>query len=723
MLPSMDETPPPASSGRERQFAAIIELAQEGVIVAVDGRLVYVNPFMERLTGHPSHVLLSKAFTEFLHPDDRESVLATHRRRTAGKSAPESYVFRILTPNGTVRWVNAATSRIEWNGAPASLGLLSDITAQTVAQQTLADLIRDQETLLANRTVSLRQANAALAETNDRLTREIAGHERTAAKLKAARKKALEASRAKSVFLANMSHEIRTPLNVILGMADMALRPDSREHIEHVRALEMIREAGISLRAILGDLLDLSRVEAGRLELEVAPFSLRRTLASVLDGHAVAARRNDVALALDVAEDVPDGLLGDAGRLGQVLGNLVSNAVKFTPAGRVEVAVRRAGRSAASTGSRLRLAFVVRDTGIGIEPEKCQAIFQSFRQADASINRRYGGTGLGLAICRRLIGLMGGRIRLKSEPGAGSEFSFSLPFVPADPDWVPEVAPTAPISPARQDEPLPPLDILLAEDSDLSAEMIQAFLLPKGHRVVRAGNGEEALRVLALRRFDLVLMDIQMPGMDGLTAMRAIRGGAVPGVDPAVPIVALTAYGDVRDRDRILASGASEYLAKPVNLDRLLAALARAASGGSSPAPESPGTGAETGTGGELVVAGEAPPFDAGREEALENIGGDTVLYDRLASIYLRDVPVDVARLRRALADGDVPAVALVAHSLKGNSGVIGATSAAGLARALEMAGRAGRTDELAGLAEPLFVELDRVLAGLAGRGLAPAAP
>ncbi len=717
MLPSMDETPPPASAGRERQFAAIIELAQEGVIVAVDGRLVYVNPFMERLTGHPAHVLLSRVFTEFLHPDDRESVLAIHRRRTSGKNAPESYVFRVVTPNGTVRWVNAATSRIEWNGVPASLALLSDITAQTVAQQTLADLIRDQETLLDNRTSSLRQANAALADANNRLTREIAGHERTAAKLKAARKKAQEASRAKSVFLANMSHEIRTPLNVILGMADMALRPDSREHIEHVRALEMIREAGISLRAILGDLLDLSRVEAGRLELDVAPFSLRRTLALVLDGHGVAARRNDVVLALDIAGDVPDGLLGDAGRLGQVLGNLVSNAVKFTPAGRVEVSVRRVGRSTASAEAKPRLFFAVRDTGIGIEPEKCRTIFQSFRQADASINRRYGGTGLGLAICRRLVGLMGGRIRLKSEPGAGSEFSFSLPFAPADPDWVPEVPTAAPMPQARSDEPASSLDILLAEDSDLSAEMIQAFLLPRGHRVIRAGNGEEALRILALRRFDLVLMDIQMPGMDGLTAMRAIRDGSVPGVDPAIPIVALTAYGDVRDRDRILASGASEYLAKPVNLDRLLTALARVASEGPSPAPESPGTGAE------LVVAGEAPPFDAGREEALENIGGDTALYDRLASIYLRDVPVDVTRLRRALADGDVPTVALVAHSLKGNSGVIGATTAAGLARELEMAGRAGRVDELAGLAEPLFVELDRVLAGLAGRGLVPAAP
>ena len=719
MLASMDESPDSLSARRERQLAAILELAQEGVVIAAGGRLVYVNPFMERLTGHSAAVLLSRAFTDFLHPDDREVVLAVHRRRTAGQSAPDSHVFRIVTASGAVRWVNAATTRIEWDGTSASLALLSDITAQKVAQETLADLIRDQETLIASRTASLRQANAALAETNDRLTREIAGHERTAAKLKAARKKAVEASRAKSVFLANMSHEIRTPLNVILGMADMALRPDSREHIDSTRALEMIREAGTALRAILGDLLDLSRVEAGRLELDEQPFEPRRMLDLVLEGHAVTARRNGVGLVGDIAPDVPGLLCGDAGRLGQILGNLVSNALKFTPTGRVEVSVRRAaGHPDAAGGKTVRLVFAVRDTGIGIEPDKCRTIFQSFRQADASIGRRYGGTGLGLAICRRLVGLMGGRIRLKSEPGAGSEFSFAIPFAPVDPALRPG-PPEAPPPPAPPPGEPPPLDILLAEDSDLAAEMVQAFLLPRGHRITRAVNGDEALAALALRRFDLVLMDIQMPGMDGLTATRAIREGAVPGVDPHVPIVALTAYGDVRDRDRILESGATDYLAKPVSLDRLLAALARAAAGD---APAGPPPAAPDGV-RPAPASAPAPAFDAGRDEALENLSGDAALYDRLAAIFLRDMPGDAVCLRRALAAGDAPQIALAAHSIKGNAGVIGATPAADLARELEMAARAGRTEALPPLAASLFGELDRVLAGLAGRGLAPAAP
>ncbi len=563
------------------------------------------------------------------------------------------------------------------------------------------------------------RAHQSLVQANERLSREIEEHKRTTAKLEEARRRAGQASRAKSIFLANMSHEIRTPLNVILGMADMALRPDSQ--VDLTRALEMIREAGTVLRGLLGDLLDLSRVEAGRLVLETIPFCPRHVLQTVRNAHAFQAERQGLELVLAVDPELPETLGGDPGRLTQVLANLVTNALKFTPTGTVTLEARlvksrtRPGQRPAAPETAT-LFFAVSDTGVGIDPEKKRLIFESFRQADDSVVRRFGGTGLGLSICRRLVGLMGGRIRVKSEPGQGSVFSFTARFKIVGP---PEACAVDPVAAARD---LPAgLDILLAEDSDLSAEMIEAFLIPKGHSVTRVVNGSEALAALAQRRFDLVLMDIQMPGMDGLTATRAIRSGREPGVDPDVPIVALTAHGLQGDRRRILRAGVTGYVAKPVNLDALLAAMARALEGDGREQTAGIGRTAASVRPDKGVEAEASEPFDAGRAEALENLGGDEALLARLAAIFLRDTPASRQKLEAAVAAGDQEVTALVAHSLKGNAGTIGASLAAARARELEMAARQGRRQEFAPLAQALFRELDRAMAGLAGQGITPA--
>ena len=698
---------------RKGQLEAILSGAHEGMVIAAAGRIVFANPFMERLTGYDAATLRSRPFADFLHPDDREAVLSIHLRRLAGQDAPQNYAFRIVAASGAVRSINASSGRIEWDGAPAAVSFLADVSAQKAAEAALADLVRDQEAVIASRTANLREANARLTaeiaerrQANERLTAEIAGHERTAQKLKAARLKVAKALRAKSVFLANVSHEIRTPLNVVLGMADMALRPDSRGQVDQVRTLEMIRDAGSSLRNILGDLLDLSRAEAGRLELEQAPFSPRRVLAGVLAANQMPASRNGIVVSGEAAPDVPEWLLGDAGRLGQVLGNLVGNALKFTPAGSVAVAATlvKTGRNAPAGSVTVR--FVVRDTGIGIPADKQKTIFESFSQADDTISRRFGGTGLGLAICRRLVGLMGGRMRLQSIPDQGSEFSFTARFAPTD--GPPETPPQPWPSPE-----LPPLDILLAEDSDLSAEMIHAFLTPKGHHVVRATNGEEALRILAHRRFDLVLMDIQMPVMDGIAAARAIRAGAVPGADGSIPIVALTAFGAAHDRERILQSGVTEYLSKPVNLDRLLDVMARSLGLGSEPGPDpAPGP---------VPAGADDTAIDAGRDAALANLGGDLELYNVLVGIFLRDTPADRRALEAAQAAGDVSRVALCAHSIKGNAAIVGATPAAERARELEQAARAGHGEALGPLVRTLAAVVERTLAGFAAKGHLPA--
>ncbi len=723
-----------AGEVRQRPFADLIDGATEGVAVAAGGRLVYVNPFMERLTGYDAATLRSKPFVEFLHPDDRRTVLGIHLRRLAGGQAPQGHAFRIVTADGGLRHVNAASAWMEWEGRPATVSFLADISELKAAEQALAEHVRGQEDVIAARTASLR-------ETNDRLAAEAARHERTAQKLKTVRTKLARALRAKSVFLANVSHEIRTPLNVILGMADLALRPDSGGQADLTRCLEMIREAGTSLRGILGDLLDLSRVESGRLELDAEPFSPRQVLEATLAAHRHVAQRQGLRLTGETAADVPEHVIGDAGRLAQVLGNLVGNALKFTAIGGVSLRLTLARPGRRAPDGRVNLRFAVRDTGIGIPEDKQKTIFESFSQADETIGRRYGGTGLGLAICRRLAALMGGRLRLASAVGEGSEFVFTARFPLAE-------GPAEAACAARPK--LPPLDILLAEDADLAAEMIMAFLVPKGHHVIRVVNGEEALAALALRRFDVVLMDIQMPVMDGLTATRRIRCGELAGIPRDIPILALTAYGAVRDRERILASGASGYLAKPVNFDLLLDALAAS----QSPAPanrppadapdrcdatpvakprakKSRAKAAATAVSSQSKAApakartGDAaePAFDAGRDEALANLGGDEALYTRLISVFLRDTPGDRARLAAALDASDAAGTALVAHSLKGNAGVVGATTAVARARDLEHAARAGETARFAACRQALDVALDAALAGFAAKGHEPAAP
>ena len=475
-------------------------------------------------------------------------------------------------------------------------------------------------------------------------------------------------------------------------------------------------------------------------------------LEATLAAHRHVAQRQGLRLTGETAADVPEHVIGDAGRLAQVLGNLVGNALKFTSVGGVSLRLTLARPGRRAPDGRVSLRFAVRDTGIGIPEDKQKSIFESFSQADETIGRRYGGTGLGLAICRRLAALMGGRLRLASAVGEGSEFVLTASFPLAQ----------GPAEPARAARPkLPPLDILLAEDADLAAEMIMAFLVPKGHHVVRAVNGEEALAALALRRFDVVLMDIQMPVMDGLTATRRIRSGELAGVPRDIPILALTAYGAVRDRERILGSGATGYLAKPVNFDQLLEALAAsqspapaasppteaepagppaAASGrrGDTPgdqlrakgsrAKARPTTAALRGTAAPAKakagkdVAAE-PAFDAGRDEALANLGGDEELYARLISVFLRDTPGDRARLAAALDASDAAGTALLAHSLKGNAGVVGASAAVARARDLEHAARAGETARFAACRQALDVALDAALAGFAAKGHEPAAP
>ncbi len=384
----------------------------------------------------------------------------------------------------------------------------------------------------------------------------------------AARIQAEEANRTKTSFLANMSHEIRTPIAGILGMAEvLRSRLTSPEHLSF---LEMIRESAQSLLSIVGEILDLSKIEAGRMDASPEDFSLRERLERLVESACTEARRKGLRLTLRIDPAVPDSLHGDPDILEQVLRNLVSNAIRYTDRGSVIVAVRESQR----VGDRQVLLFTVSDTGIGIPREKRHLLFQSFSRISGPLSRRSAeGTGLGLAISKRLVDLLGGSIWVESKVGQGSAFSFTVPFAPTGGSG-------SAADSGRSDEHLSgmaPLWILLAEDNRINRAFMEVALTGAGHQVSAVEDGKAAADAAERDRYDLVLMDVQMPRMDGIEATRRIRNLSPEGsgTDPHVPVLALTAFAMPEDRARLLAAGMDGYVSKPVNFGRLAGEMDR----------------------------------------------------------------------------------------------------------------------------------------------------
>jgi PAS domain S-box-containing protein len=605
-----------------------------------EGRTLYLSPAYERIWGRTCQSLYEdqESFLYNVHPEDLHIVLGQFK-------APEEtheIVYRIIRADGDVRSISARAFPIRNDAGEVYrvAGLAEDITERV------------------------------------RLEKE----------LEKALDVAIESARLKSEFLANMSHEIRTPMNGILGMTELTLdtdlTPDQRDY------LGMVKQSADSLLVIINDILDFSKIESGKFELDPIDFNLTDAVIETVRPLAFRAGQKGLELTCQVAPDVPTHCFGDVTRLRQILVNLVGNAIKFTESGEIAVLVEQESHSETDVS----LHFQVRDTGIGVSPEKQQLIFEAFAQADGSTTRKYGGTGLGLAITSQLVTLMGGRVWVESpdptrenEATPGCVFHFTLKFGAAgaalDTKSTKKIKASA--TPIREQETSGcKWRILLAEDHPINQHLVVALLTKRGHLVKVASNGRQAVDLFAQEPFDVVLMDVQMPEMNGFEATREIREREAT-LNVRTPIIAMTAYAMKGDRERCLAAGMDAYLSKPIKADELWRTLENVISKSDSTSMD--------------IGAVDSPPVgnDMDFSALLARTDGDQELAGELIEIFLEEWPQLLTSIREAVEQGDSVALERAAHTTKGAICYFSSGSAAQIALRLEQMGAAGDLSEV----------------------------
>lgn len=520
----------------EEHHRQVVNNVTECILVVQDGHIVFANPRVFQLTGYSQEELFSQPFAAAIHPDDRQWVIDQHMRRLRDDEAEQYYQFRIVN-NRTqaVIWVQLSAVLIEWEGRPATLSFMTDVTERKDLEDSLKESMAERirlETL---------QIQAELTEAE------------------LARRHAEETTRAKSMFLANMSHEIRTPMNAIIGMAHLALRteldPKQRDYIEKIRG------AGLSLLGVINDILDFSKIEAGKLDMEHVSFNLDDVLGNVATVTGARAHEKRLEYLFQFPLDIPRSLVGDPLRLGQVLINLINNAIKFTDRGEVFVACRRLDIAA----DKIQLQFIVRDTGIGMTQEQTTKLFRAFSQADESTTRKHGGTGLGLSIARRLVELMGGKIWLESQVGIGTTIRFTAWFGLAETQERRRATPSI----------IEGMRVLVVDDNPSAREVLADMFKSLPVRLDLASSAGEALDMIHAADgqgpYNVVFTDLDMPGMDGLDLIAAIQ--CDEGLNAPPRIVLFSSHGRDEARHHFVHAKADGFLTKPVNASALIDTL------------------------------------------------------------------------------------------------------------------------------------------------------